>query len=274
MRKSIFALFAVGLLMIFSGCSKNKSEGPGRLVMTITDDPFPFSSIESATVTITKIELRKAGDCNCDSVPFQVVFNGSETVDLLGLRNGLIQKLIDIEIPQGQYDLARIYVDEAGLQTKDGGSYSVKVPSGKQTGIKVFIKPGLVVEGGLTSEVLLDFDLSKSFVLRGNPDKAAVNGFIFKPVIRAVNNTTAGRLEGMVRDTAGVKIKEAAVWVKQDTIVATTVGDTLGHFAIIGLPSGTYSVFAAKDNYDTVEVDNVKIYVGNRTELNFVLPPR
>ena len=43
----------------------------------------------------------------------------------------------------------------------------MKVPSGEQTGIKVFIDPGIHVEGGISAELLLDFDLSKSFVMRG-----------------------------------------------------------------------------------------------------------
>ena len=75
----------------------------------------------------------------------------------------------------------------------------------------------------------------------------------------------------MVTDAAKVKIKNASVWVKQDTVVATTIGDTLGHYAIIGLPAGTYSVFAAKENYDTVGFNGVKVVEGNRTVQNFIL---
>jgi hypothetical protein len=276
MKKNVFVLMAAVLLGIVSGCTKTVTNGPGRLIMNITDAPFPFSSIESATVTISKIELRKAGDGVCDSVyPFVEVLSDTITVDLLDLRNGLVQKLADLQVPQGSYDLVRIYVEEAGLKVKDGDNYSVKVPGGKQTGIKVFIEPALTVEGGLTSEVLLDFDLSNSFVLRGSFNSPmGINGFIFKPVVRAVNNTTAGLLEGMVRDTAGVKIKEASVWAQQDTVVASTVCDTLGHYVIPGLRAGTYSVFAAKDGYDTVKVDDVVINAGNRTIRDFVLPAK
>ena len=109
--------------------------------------------------------------------------------------------------------------------------------------------------------------------MKGNMDSpAGIKGFIFKPVIRAVNNSTAGRLEGSVTDTAKVKIIAASIWVKQDTIVASAIADTLGHYTIIGLPAGTYSVLAAKENYDTVKVDGVKIVEGNRTIMNFILP--
>jgi hypothetical protein len=273
MKKVVVVWMAAIMIVIGSGCTKTVTNGPGRLIVNITDAPFPFSSIESATVKITKIELRKSGDGICDSLyPYIDVLSDTINVDLVDLRNGLVQKLADLQVPQGGYDLVRIYVDEAGLKVKDGDNFDVKVPSGKQTGIKVFIQPQLIVEGGLTSEVLLDFDLSRSFVLRGNLDRPqSINGFIFKPVIRAVNNTSTGTLSGIVTDTANVKIKEANVWVKQDTVVAATVCDTLGYYAIPGLNAGTFSVFAANDGFDTVQIDDVVIYAGNRTTLNIIL---
>jgi hypothetical protein len=273
MKNLISTLIAAALIL--TGCSKVQDNNSlGKLVVKVTDDPFRIDYITSATVKITKIEARKTGVQ--DGNPFIVLSTDTLSFDLIKLRNGVTSELVNLDVPQGNYDLIRLYVDEAGLKIKDqSAEYKVKVPSGQQTGIKVFIKPLLRVDGGLTSELLLDFDLSKSFVLRGNLNHSAgINGFIFKPVIRAVNNTTAGRLEGMVTDTAKVKIKEASVWVKQDTIVANAIADTLGHYAIIGIPAGTYSVFAAKTNYDTVKVDGVKIVEGNRTMLNFVLPKK
>jgi hypothetical protein len=275
MKKLFFIIFTTVLVLTFVSCSKTTDNGNGRLVVKITDAPFPIEIVESAAVTITKIEIRKAGDGICDSIPFLVVWEGSETFNLLDLRNGLVAELLNLEIPAGEYNLIRLYVEEASLKIKDGGNFKVKIPSGQQTGIKIFIKPGLIVEGGLTSELLLDFDLSGSFVMRGNMNSpAGIKGFNFKPVIRAVNNSTAGRLEGKVTDTNNVKIKAASIVVKQDTVVASAIADTMGYYAIIGLPSGYYSVLAAKENFDTVKVNDVRIINGNRTILNFVLPNR
>jgi hypothetical protein len=273
MKKLFFTFLAATLVLIFNGCNKTNDDGNGRLVVKVTDAPFPVNFIESATVTIIKVEIRKAGDGISDGNPFTVLWEGSETFNLLELRNGVAEELLDLEIPAGEYNLIRLYVDEASLKVKDGDNFNLKVPSGRQTGIKIFIRPGLVVEGGLTTELLLDFDLSGSFVMRGNIDSpAGIKGFIFKPVIRAVNNSTAGRLEGKVTDKNNAKIKAASIIVKQDTVVASAIADTMGYYAIIGLPSGTYSVLAAKENFDTVKVDGVKIVGGNRTILDFILP--
>jgi hypothetical protein len=58
MKKLLFAIFAVTALI--SGCNKTEiTGGPGRLSVKITDDPFNISSVESAEITISKIEIRK-----------------------------------------------------------------------------------------------------------------------------------------------------------------------------------------------------------------------
>ena len=276
MKKLFFTIFTASIIVLLSACSEtmnNDNNGPGRLIVKVTDAPFPIGSVESAAVTITKVEIRKVCDSISDGNPYSVIWEDTLTLNLLELRNGIVEELLDIEIPQGKYDLIRLYVEEASLMIKDQPEpFRVKVPSGQQTGIKIFINPVINIDGGLTSEVLLDFELSRSFVMRGNinhPSK--INGFIFKPVIRAVNNTTAGRIEGIVIDPSKVKLSNAAVWVKQDTIISTAFTDTLGHYALIGLPSGSYSIFATKENYDTVKYEGIKVLPGNRTIQNFVL---
>jgi len=273
MKRLFFIIFTAALVLLVSSCSKTTESGNGRLIVKITDAPFPVDMVESAEVTITKIEIRKAGDGISDGTPFNVIWEGSETFDLLDLRNGVVEDLLNIDIPAGEYNLIRLFVDEASLKVRDGDNFNLKIPSGKQTGIKIFIRPGLVVEGGLTSELLLDFDLSRSFLMKGNMGSpAGIKGFAFKPVIRAVNNSTAGRLQGHVTDKNNAIIPTALITVKQDTVVASAIADSLGYYKIIGLPAGTYSVLAEKETFDSVKDDGVKIVQGNMTILNFVLP--
>lgn len=274
-KKAILIILAAVAIILAPSCNKSDNDGTGRLVVTVTDAPFPIDIIESAEVIINKVEIRKAGDGIDDGNPFMILSEEPDTFNLLELRNGVVAEFLDLEIPEGTYDLIRLYVDEASLKVKEGGDYNVKVPSGAQTGIKIFIKNGLTVSGGLTSELLLDFDLSRSFVLQGNPfTPAGIKGFIFKPVIRAVNNSTAGRIEGVVSDTATVKLAGAAVWVKQDTIISTAFTDSLGRYAFIGVPAGTYSLHATKEKFDTVSFAEVKVFEGNRTIKNFILTPK
>lgn len=268
MKKLFFPiLFAI---IVFSGCTRT-DDGAGKLVIKVTDDPFNISYVESATVKISKVEIRKAGDH--DESKFLLLSEDTVTFDLLELRNGVTADLLNLDVPQGSYDLIRLYVEEASLKLKNNAeAFTVKVPSGHQSGIKIFIRPAIRVEGGLSSELLLDFDLSKSFVMRGNmAHSMGVTGFIFKPCIRAVDISSAGRITGMVMDTADVKITNARVWIAQDTIISTAFTDTLGHYAFIGIPSGIYRMLATKEGYDTLSFEKINVYSGNRTVQNFVL---
>lgn len=268
MKKLI--IITLTAMLIISGCTKS-ADGPGRLVVKVTDDPFNISYVESASVTISKIEIRNSGQS--DANPYLLLSEDTMTFDLMQLRNGLTEEITNIEIPQGNYDLIRLYVTEASLKIKDQpNAYKVKVPSGSQTGIKIFIKPSVTVAGGLSSELLLDFDLAKSFVMKGNMSHSAgVNGFIFKPSVKATNNSTAGRIEGLVSDTSKVLLENAKVWVAKDTVISTAFTDAAGHYAFIGVPSGTYSVFATKENYDTVSFTGVNVVEANRTIQDFIL---
>ncbi|MBP1666655.1 MAG: hypothetical protein H6Q23_1515 [Bacteroidetes bacterium] len=268
MKKLLFAIFAAAILI--SGCDKTETGGPGRLSVKITDDPFDISSVESATITISKIEIRQTGAD--EGNPFIELLMDPVTINIFELRNGITQELVNLEVPKGDYDLVRLYVDEANLKLKDiNEQFNLKVPSGEQTGIKVFISPVIHVEGGISAELLLDFDLSKSFVMRGHN---AQNGFIFKPCIRATNNSTAGRIEGFVKDNSPEKIgiENAKVSLQTDAAEPViTFTDASGHYAFIGVPAGTYSMSATRENYVDANIEGVVVVPGNKTARDFVL---
>jgi len=290
----LFGLF----LLSFMGCKEVSNDQTGRIVVKITDAPFPIDFIEDASVTITKVEMRleemsgesEEGDVEEGEVeeeeveegekgdgeerPFITLFEGSETFNLLELRNGMMATFLDLEIPVGNYNLIRIYVENASIAVKNYDTYSVKVPSGSQTGVKVFMKPSLKVASGLTAEVVLDFSLEKSFVLKGNMNTpAGIKGFNFKPVIRAVNNTIAGSVEGVVSDTAGVLLPGVLVSIGQDAVLSSATTDGDGFYAMPGILPGMYTMSAEFAGYDTLTVEGVEVVEGNKTIQDFALEP-
>jgi hypothetical protein len=273
----ILALVSVIGILFSTGCEKNTNDQTadrqGSLVIKLTDAPFPIDMIDSAKVYISKVEIRKKSEGTELGYPYITVFEGLEEFNLLDLRNGITADLVDLEIDSGNYDLIRLYVDEASLTVKDGETYSLKVPSGAQTGIKLFVKPDLHVAGGLTTDVLLDFSIEKSFILKGNTKSpAGIKGFNFKPVIRAVNITTAGSIEGLV-DYADTLMQDVSVWIAQDTIITSAFTDTAGYYAMPGIPAGFYTIGAAKEGFDTVSIEGVEIVAGNVTIQDFTLTP-
>jgi len=257
------------VILTFTGCQKADGDSTGRLIVNITDAPFPIEMIEEATVTVTKVEVRS--DAESDEHSFITIFEGSKEFNLVELRNGVMEELVDVEIPAGSYNLVRIYVEDAGIVVRDHGSYSVKVPSGSQTGIKLFIKPSLQVQGGLTSEVILDFNLDKSFVLKGNMDTpAGIKGFNFKPVIRAVNKTSTGTIAGVINDADGNHLSGVSVSIMLDELVTSQTEED-GSYALSGIPAGVYSITAEKEGFTSVTIDEVEVVAGNKTVHNFVL---
>ena len=279
--KLLLGIFSVLVILFATGCQDmdNASDQQGHLVIKLTDAPFPIDMIEAATVYINKVEIRKKSEGEELGYPYITLLEELEEpleFNLLDLRNGVTADLVDMEIEPGNYDLIRLYVDEASLSVKEGETYNLKVPSGSQTGIKMFIKPDLHVAGGLTTDVLLDFNVEKSFILKGNTKSpAGIKGFNFKPVIRAVNNTIAGTLEGMVMnsDTA---LESAYVLmeqiVEQDTFEITSAStDDTGYYAMPGIPAGLYNVSATLEGFDTVTFEGVELIEGNLTVQNFTL---
>jgi len=275
--KKLKILFGIitGILLIFpTGCQEVEKDQSGNIVIKITDSPFPIDMIDEATVSISIVEMRLKSDGEEEEYPFTVVFDEPMEFNLLELRNGVTADLIDMDIPAGSYDLIRLYVDEASLSVKDHETYNVKVPSGSQTGIKIFIEPALNVAGGLTSEVLLDFNVDRSFVLKGNVDTpAGIKGFNFKPVIRAVNNSTSGGVEGVVIDADSVLLQDVSVWIEKDTVITTAYTDVEGYYAIPGISAGYYSLSATKEGFDTITYADFEIVEGNMTIQNFTLNP-
>lgn len=285
--KLLFGIFTALVFAFFSGCTnidEQQSEldgnGMGRLVIKLTDAPFPYEMIESATVSIVKVEIRKKCDCEEEGYPYieLPLPDGKDTVvfNLLELMNGVTADLIDMEIEPGEYDLIRLYVAKAGLEVVGGDKYEVKVPSGPQTGIKVFMKPPLKVVSSLTTDVTLDFNLEKSFVLKGNANTpAGIKGFNFKPVVKVINNTTAGTLAGEVTDAETEELLPGAtVWVEPVVAgIESGTTDELGYYSIDSIPAGTYDVIASLEGFYNDTAKAVEIIEGNLTLQDFALTP-
>jgi len=278
-QKALFTGMLIAVLgVFFAGCDlpTESPGGTGKLTIFLSDAPFPADSVASATVSIDSIDIRTAGDTG--STGFTTIFRDTDNTseyNLLDLRNGVTATLAEQDMPEGEYDLVRVFISDAGITLKNGTRYDLKVPSGAQTGLKIFIRPSLMVRAGMTAQLLLDVDVSKSFVARGNlrhPD--GFNGFIFKPVLRAANLTKAGKIAGAVSDSLGQAFPDASVWVEQaDTVVTSTLTNSNGNYALIGLAEGSYALRAVAADFDTMTVNpDVGVTAGETTTVDFQIP--
>lgn len=268
---SVHFLIVIAALLVWN-CSEEdgSDEGYGNIRVVVTDAPFSIDMIEEANVTISKIEIRSK-----DSIgesPFIIIFEDSVQLNLMDLRNGIVKELVNAPIPAGNYDLIRIYIADSNVKLINGSAYDLKIPSGAQSGLKMFVNPEISVRGGLTTELLLDFELNKSFVAKGNHENIDdVKGFNFKPVIRAVNNAFAGRVEGYIKDSAELAVPMVNVFLRKDTVVSSTLSDSSGFFALIGIPEGTFELVCEKEGFQMIVIEDVEISAANKTDINLQL---
>ncbi|MDD4226877.1 MAG: DUF4382 domain-containing protein [Mariniphaga sp.] len=189
MQKMKLLLPALILSLLFFSCNNEDepaiTSGKARINILLTDAPYPIDLISSAFVTIDRVEIRQTSGAGMDEEAdsFIVISEGEMDFDLLQLTNGITEHMGSADLEAGYYDMVRLHVTDATVFLKNGSRHDLKIPSGSSSGLKIKINPGIYIDEGQTADVLLDFDVSRSFIIRGNPN-GNFNGFIFKPVVR------------------------------------------------------------------------------------------
>ncbi|HEX7070985.1 MAG TPA: DUF4382 domain-containing protein, partial [Rhodothermales bacterium] len=173
-RRFAFVFLIAGSLAI-AACDSLSNDGSmdggGRVRLLLTDAPFPFDLVAEARVTISSVELVGARG------NVILLTDEDQTFNLLDLRDGVTAEIGEDVIEPGVYTHAQLWVTDAVVIFKDGRTFDLKVPSGR---IKVLL-PGFEVDADGVTEATLDFDVSNSFVVRGNIQRPNFRGFIFKP---------------------------------------------------------------------------------------------
>jgi hypothetical protein len=281
--------------------------GTGKVVINITDAPFPVKDVKNVFINVNKVEMRvagglcqgtqgehigkgkdddkhngKMGDHNedhdysnfeCDSGYVTVFSSDTVNIDLLKLQNGITTVLANANIPVGSYDIIRLSIVDATIVLPDV-TFKLTYSAGKTSGLKIRLDSALVVkEGETTAEVLLDVDLSRSFIALPHHDgKKGYMGFLFNPVIRAVNHHTCGIISGIVYEGDYKPIEGALVSIlKKDSVITSAITNSKGFYKVISLPEGTYALKAEKTGYKTVTIPDIKVTVKSEIKKNIKL---
>ena len=245
---------AIGTLAL-AGCSDSSGTGTGLLTVRLTDAPFPFSQVADVNVYVVRVDARKTTSTEEEAADessegWTTVATPNALINLLDLGSGKTVNLGATTLPTGTYNSFRLILDtdKSSITLKDGSTPKIFFPSAGHSGIKVILdKPISLTENG--SVTTLDFDIGRSFVMRGNDPS---NGFNFKPVIHAVAQDITGSVTGSVHanSATGAAVPGATVEVLTagslltDTdpthIVRSTTTDANGNFRIAFLLPGTY----------------------------------
>lgn len=193
-----------GTLLAALGCGDDglapATSGTGRLVVQLTDAPFPFDSVKSVDVFVVRIDAKQAGmdadsaeaaskdtaDADKNKNGWTTLAEPKASIDLLTLQSGKTMTLGTTAIPAGSYKAFRLIIDpkQSRVTLKSGDSVSVMWPSAGRSGIKIQLDKDVALATDSTKTLLMDFDVSQSFVMRGNAMK---NGLLFKPVIKGTS---------------------------------------------------------------------------------------
>lgn len=259
--KLLAALAVASVAGIACTESETTGSGSGQLSIQLTDAPFPYNEVKSVDVFVVRIDGRvgdvdsaEAADAS-DTEQWKTLVSPGAKINLLTLTGGKTANLGVVSLPEGTYRGFRMIIDteQSSVTLNDNSTPEVKWPSAGKNGIKIILDEPVVIGSGTTS-MLIDFDVGRSFVLRGNSIKN--NGLLFKPVIHAVTQGSTGSISGSVRgdSASGAAISGATVEVLKagtaltdtdaNNVVATTATDASGNYVLAFLEPGTYVVRA------------------------------
>ncbi|MGB5335637.1 MAG: DUF4382 domain-containing protein [Woeseiaceae bacterium] len=207
---------AVAITLAGCGGSGSGSDTPGN-GMGVFNLSVSDGGIVAAKVCIKfdGIQLKKADE----DAPIDIVFgeNESQIVNLLAQQGANSQPITSAQVPAGNYQWIRLMVDaskgnNAGLAdadptdpacladdgsyliTEGGMHYSLFIPSGDQSGLKLI--KDITIPVNASGDYTAEWDLGKSFIA---PPGLAPDA-IMKPVVKLVANNEVGTLVGQVAD--------------------------------------------------------------------------
>jgi len=199
-RYAAFGAAIAGLSLVSACSDSSTSQGHGMLEVQLTDAPFSSDSVKRVDIFVVRVDAKQASSDSADvargATDDSATVNGwttiatpKQTIELLALRSGLFTTLGAKSMSTGSYQSFRLIIDpsQSSVTLKDGtvltstSSPNVTFPSAARSGIKINLTTPVVVASSDTTKALVDFDVSQSFVQRGNA--IATHGLLFKPVI-------------------------------------------------------------------------------------------
>ena len=284
--KWIPLLLLLSFLTACGGGSDSASSGnTGTLSLSMvdaSDETFKavYVSIEEVQVCYETGFVEGDEDTACE---WQTIATPNKTYNLLTLVNGVTAELGEAELEVGTYNQMRLILADAPddslnifgdphpadmpqyLIRQDDTLYPMKVPSGYNSGIKLVSQ--FEIEDSETTELILDFDVTRSIHLAGKIDN---NGkYILKPTIKVTGTYNRAVVSGMIYNAAYLDqpLPNATVtaWpVDDSSLTATsTQSDENGNYSFnLGMgeapeASQAYTLVATLNGYipDCVQIN-------------------
>lgn len=215
--------------MIVVACGGGDGEGDTSLTasdgsagtVTLEMGDAPVDNLTAVNLTITAIEFGgddgSTSDIASDTfeVPFPQEFN------LLDYQNGEYFTLFDsVKVDSGDYAWVRLILDPNNppeVVEQDGDRFTLSIPSGAQTGLKLSGSGTFLVTGNDTHHYAIDLDLHRSLKQTGN------GTYKLKPSYRLVDlDANTWTLSGSIGLTPPVGCN-GAIYVYRGNVIADDI---------------------------------------------------
>jgi len=263
----LFATIILAIGSVVSSCDQDKIDDSfGKLTLKLSDAPLDYAQFKEANITIDKIEIRRKNG------KYISLMQSPKKSNLLELVNGVTETLVDIDLPEGDYDLIRLFISSTEMVMNNGNSYfddmyyegssgNNRMQNGmmmnNDNSIDIPFETMLTIMEGIHEEYLLDVDVNQSFMLEGieytnmgSGMMMNISGFSFYPMMRFVHMSSTGTINGTVRSENELLSNATITLFHSDKEYTSTHSDENGNYSLIGIPQGTsYSIKVELDGY-------------------------
>ena len=186
------SLLAVVVAFLVFGCSSGDSDDTGTLSLSLTDAPVDDAA--NVMIAFTSVELQQDSG---DRLTFD--FDPPQQIDLLALRSGRSEILLEEELPPGLYNWIRLQISteatDSYIELLDNSRHSLRIPSGDERGLQLNRSFEVPEDGEV--DFTLDFDLRKSV----RAPQGSSGDYILRPTVRMVATTDVGHIAGTVSES-------------------------------------------------------------------------
>ena len=307
-RTRVARTLAVLGLLPLATCIDTRIGGQANLTaIYLTDAPFPHMWIDRVDIYVVSVSVSTNPDTSAAG-SFVTVASPNRRYNLLALRNGIAELLGGGAVSPGPVSAVRMIIDtdSSSMTTVNGfvmtGSTNPSIQWQSSSGrpiLNALVHEQIAVAdtGAL---IVIDFDVGQAFIMNRllNPTSTD-SGFVFSPVLRAVDARRAGEVRGRARalTTTGEPVNKLAVHLylgdpaqPEDTwsLMGTARTDVVGEFAFSFVtPSAHWATVPAQAGktyivkavpypgglLDPVTLGNVSVTAGVTTDIGVLVLP-
>lgn len=254
-------------VMLFAVACSNDDETPNggnaRVNFYLVDAPGDFDEV---WIEVLAIRVKADDDSMDDDSQGNDDDDGNESdwkeipydeaspyVNLMDLTGENSLFIGSEDFPEGEIDQLRLVLGDDNYVVKDGVRSDLNTPSAQQSGLKIKVDED--IQGGMSYNLVIDFDVAKSIVVAGNSGNINL-----KPVLRAYMEEAASGVMGQVFPA---EAQPVAVNAQKGDDEYNTFVDDNGNFKMLGMDDGVYTItFTPNEGYQVLVVENVVVEEG------------